>query len=99
MNLKDLTKEIALGEDSARQFKADVRNAESLASEMAAFANMSGGTIFIGVADDGAVPGLSQKDVARINQSSAMPPANWCVVRWWCKQKMSLWRTAASSSF
>ena len=68
MNLKELTKEIACGEDSSRQFKADVRNAESLASEMAAFANSSGGAIFIGVADDGAMPGLSQQDVARINQ-------------------------------
>lgn len=64
----DLLAEIAHGEDSARQFKADVRNAESLASEMAAFANCSGGTIFIGVADDGATPGLSPQDVARINQ-------------------------------
>jgi len=34
MNLKELTKEIALGEDSTRQFKADVKNADSLASEM-----------------------------------------------------------------
>jgi len=68
MNLMELTKEIALGEDSARQFKADVRNAESLASEMAAFANCNGGIIFIGVADDGATPGLSQQDVSRINQ-------------------------------
>ncbi len=68
MKLKQLIKEIALGEDSVRQFKADVRNAESLASEMAAFANTHGGTIFIGVVDDGATPGLSQQDVARINQ-------------------------------
>jgi type I restriction-modification system DNA methylase subunit len=68
MNRQELTKEIALGEDSARQFKADVKNAESLASEMAAFANTNGGTIFIGVADDGSTPGLSQQDVARINQ-------------------------------
>lgn len=59
---------ISLGEDSARQFKVDVRNADSLASEMAAFANTNGGTIFIGVADDGSIPGLSQQDVARINQ-------------------------------
>ena len=64
----ELLAEIAQGEDSARQFKADVRNAESLASEMAAFANSSGGTIFIGVADDGATPGLSPQDVSRINQ-------------------------------
>ena len=68
MNLQELAKEIARGEDSSRQFKADVRNAESLASEMAAFANSSGGTIFIGVADDGATPGLSPQDVSRINQ-------------------------------
>ena len=35
---------------------------------MAAFANTNGGTIFIGVADDGSAPGLSGQDVARINQ-------------------------------
>lgn len=68
MNQIDLLAQIALGEDSARQFKADVRYADSLASEMAAFANTNGGMIFIGVADDGSTPGLSQQDVARINQ-------------------------------
>ncbi|WP_287372840.1 RNA-binding domain-containing protein [Prosthecochloris sp.] len=68
MTSEALIKEIRRGEDSRRQFKADVRNAESLASEMAAFANTNGGIILIGVADDGSVPGLSQKDVARINQ-------------------------------
>ena len=68
MNLPSLEKEVARGEDSVCQFKADVRNAESLASEMAAFANSSGGTIFIGVADNGSIPGLSSQDVSRINQ-------------------------------
>jgi len=56
------------GEDSARQFKANITNAESLAAEMAAFANSEGGTILIGVADDGSIPGLSRQDVPRINQ-------------------------------
>ena len=60
MNLNSPLAQIALGEDSTRQFKADVKNAESLASEMAAFANTNGGTIFIGVADDGSMPRLSQ---------------------------------------
>jgi len=64
----DLLAQIALGEDSSRQFKADVRNADSLAAEMAAFANTNGGTIFIGVADDGTTPGLSGEDVTRVNQ-------------------------------
>lgn len=67
MNRKILFNLVALGEDSTRQFKSDIRNGESLASEMAAFANANGGIIFIGVADDGEIPGLSMKDVSRIN--------------------------------
>ena len=43
-------------------------NADSLAAEMAAFANSEGGVIYLGVADDGSLPGLSRADVARINQ-------------------------------
>ena len=56
------------GEDSSRQFKSNITNAESLAAEMAAVANSDGGTIFIGVADDGSIPGLGSEDVSRINQ-------------------------------
>jgi len=59
---------VGLGEDGTRQFKADVRNADSLASEMAAFANAEGGVILLGVADNGSIPGLSREDVSRINQ-------------------------------
>lgn len=40
------------GEDSATQFKADVRNGESLAFELAAFDTCEGGVPFIGVADN-----------------------------------------------
>lgn len=68
MNESDIRCEIALGEDSSRQFKEDIRNAESLAAEMVAFANVSGGIIYIGVADDGSVKGLNFADVARVNQ-------------------------------
>jgi ATP-dependent DNA helicase RecG len=68
ISTNSLQKHIAAGEDSTRQFKADVRNAESLASEMVAFANSDGGTLFIGVADDGSIPGLTGKDVSRVNQ-------------------------------
>ncbi|MGB7571859.1 MAG: RNA-binding domain-containing protein, partial [Methanothrix sp.] len=68
MSLKKLKASVALGEDSRRQFKQDVSNADSLAAEMAAFANSEGGTIFIGVTDEGALPGLDKADVARVNQ-------------------------------
>gem|GEM_PF-2242486 len=68
MKLDDLLNQVSCGEDSKHQFKVDVRNADSLASEMAAFANCEGGTIYLGVADDGSTPGLDQADLARINQ-------------------------------
>ena len=68
ITIENLHKQITSGEDSTHQLKADVRNAESLASEMVAFANSEGGTLFIGIADDGSVPGLTGKDVSRINQ-------------------------------
>ena len=68
MTVKSILTQIALGEDSSHQFKVDVCNSESLAAEMVAFANSGGGTLFIGVADDGTTPGLTKEDVARINQ-------------------------------
>lgn len=68
MNLSELKSLIALGEDSCRQFKRDIANVDSLAAEMAAFANSEGGTIFLGVDDDGTLPGLSRADVTRLNQ-------------------------------
>ncbi|KAF5091715.1 putative DNA-binding domain protein [anaerobic digester metagenome] len=63
-----LLSQISLGEDSHRQFKQNITNPDSLAAEMAAFANADGGVIYIGVADDGSIPGLTSSDVSRINQ-------------------------------
>ena len=67
MDVNDVISSISLGEDSTRQFKTDMHNVDALAAEMAAFANSDGGTLFLGVADNGAMPGLTQADVARIN--------------------------------
>lgn len=66
--IQELLEQIGRGEDSTRQFKVDVKNPESLAAEMVAFANADGGRILIGVADDGSATGLSVSDVRRINQ-------------------------------
>ena len=68
MRKRELQQLVKLGEDSSRQFKADVTNADSLAAELVAFSNSRGGTILIGVADDGTLVGLSAQDVRRINQ-------------------------------
>ena len=68
MNIADLYRQIAGGEDSTHQFKADLKNEKSLAAEIVAFANANGGTIYIGVADDGSPTGLTKRDVGRLNQ-------------------------------
>lgn len=68
VNLKELRRIVARGEDSRTQFKLDVRSPEGLASEVVAFLNSKGGTIFIGVSDAGGLVGLSSEDVRRINQ-------------------------------
>ncbi len=63
-----LKEHVAAGEDSMRQFKAKIDNADSLAAEMAAFANAHGGVIFIGVQDNGTISGITQQEVHTVNQ-------------------------------
>ena len=55
MNVKELKTIAQLGEDSGRQFKVDVRNADSLASEMVAFSNSGGGQAAISAGTSGFV--------------------------------------------
>lgn len=68
MSIDDLQKIVVAGEDSQHQFKQHIHNVDSLAAEMAAFANSEGGMILIGAADDGSIPGLSSKEVSKANQ-------------------------------
>ena len=76
MNETELHQRLTQGEDSRHQFKRDATNADSLAAELAAFANSGGGTLFIGVNDDGSVAGLDTADIRRLNQllSNASSP-------------------------
>ena len=68
MTIASLKKLISRGEDSTHQFKKDITNPDALASELVAFSNSQGGTIFIGVSDNGEMIGLAPHDVARLNQ-------------------------------
>ena len=52
-SLTKLTEKIYLGEDSTIELKRELPHRESLADEIAAFANASGGVILIGVDDEG----------------------------------------------
>jgi ATP-dependent DNA helicase RecG len=68
MSEAEIRKVVALGEDSRHQFKREMRQPESLAAEMVAFSNSDGGTILIGVNDDGTLEGIPAQDKARLNQ-------------------------------
>jgi len=68
METAELLAIVSRGEDSKHQFKADVTNQVSLAQELVAFSNSGGGSIFIGVADDGTFTGLQREDMGRLNQ-------------------------------
>lgn len=74
---------ITRGEDSRHQFKENINNQNSLAAEMVAFCNSSGGSILIGVSDNGDIAGLTNEDINRLNQlisnaasQSVRPPIN-----------------------
>ena len=68
METTDLIEILSRGEDSRHQFKENFSNADAVAAEIVAFSNSVGGTIFIGVQNNGAVLGLSGADIDRLNQ-------------------------------
>lgn len=56
------------GEDSRHQFKVDVTSPDSLAAEVVALLNASGGFVFIGIDDKSDLVGLDADGVRRVNQ-------------------------------
>lgn len=69
---------IAQGENAAIEFKAADVHPDSLAKEIVAFANTAGGTILIGVNDQGGVSGLHESTdyiawVANIARNNVIP--------------------------
>lgn len=83
METAELLEIIGRGEDGRHQFKANVTNETSLAQEIVAFSNSGGGSIFIGVSDDGTLAGLNRGDMDRLNQllsnaasQQVRPPVN-----------------------
>lgn len=76
MDVEELQLVLANGEDSKHQFKHEITRIESLAAELAAFANSGGGRVFIGVADDGQISGLKPEQVRQFNQQLSNAASN-----------------------
>ena len=58
--LSEILEKITLGEDSTIEFKEKIHHRDSLADEIAAFANTKGGVILIGVDDKGQIIGVTK---------------------------------------
>lgn len=61
MHIDDLRRLVKIGEGERLEFKRKVPRPERIAKEVIAFANTRGGTLLLGVDDDGSIPGV--KDV------------------------------------
>jgi ATP-dependent DNA helicase RecG len=68
METAELLEVVSRDEDRKHQFKANVTNETSLGQEMVAFSNSGGGSIYIGVSNDGTFSGLGRGDMGRLNQ-------------------------------
>ena len=64
----ELQQALQKGEDSQQQFKQSIINGNALAAEMVAFSNSLGGTLFIGVDDQGNIIGMSDEQLGSLNQ-------------------------------
>jgi ATP-dependent DNA helicase RecG len=76
MEAIELIELVDRGEDSRTQFKRNITNAGSLAGDLAAFSNSSGGRVLIGIDDDGSIAGLTGDDIRRLNQLIANTATN-----------------------
>ena len=62
-SLIELIEKIYLGEDATIEFKRELPHRNSLADEIAAFANARGGVILIGVDDDSEIVGIDRQQL------------------------------------
>ncbi len=68
-SLTELIEKIMLGEDSTIEFKREMPHRDSLADEIAAFANSEGGVILIGVDDYREIVGLELQELNSVEKT------------------------------
>ena len=68
-SLTELIKKIHLGEDATIEFKRELPHRNSLADEIAAFANARGGVILIGVDDNAQIVGGDRQELDRAEKA------------------------------
>lgn len=84
MTADDLKRLVALGEGTRLEFKNRVPRPDRIARELIALANTDGGTLLIGVDDDGSIPGVkdAQEELYALDKAlegRVEPPLDFAV--------------------
>ena len=78
MNKAELMELISNGENSGVEFKRDDVSNHGVAKELVALLNLEGGTVLLGVEDDGTITGTTREDseewVAELCRVKVDPP-------------------------
>lgn len=82
MTLDDVKRIVARGEGQHIEFKRRVPTHERIAKEMIAFANTGGGTVLIGVNDDGSIVGVKDSEEEEFSLRQAVSSHCRPAVRW-----------------
>ncbi len=83
---KQLQKKIAEGEHQQQDFKYAINDSKKIARSLAAFANTDGGSLLLGVKDNGKVIGVSSEEEYYMIEAAATmyckPPVNFETFEW-----------------
>ena len=74
-SLTELIEKISLGEDATIEFKRTLPHRNSLADEIAAFANARGSVILIGVDDNAEIVGVDRQELDRAEKTCLHTPS------------------------
>ena len=72
----ELIEKIMFGEDATIEFKREMPHRNSMADEIAAFANAQGGTILIGVDENREIIGIELDKMDGVEKMVNVPPAS-----------------------
>ena len=90
--LSYIQKLIAQGEHQRLDFKFEISDARKIARSMVAFANTDGGTLLVGVKDNGAIAGVRSEEVYMVDAAAGLycKPEVKFITKSWIEQGKSV---------
>lgn len=91
---KHISDLILRGESQTLDFKFEISDAKKIAKTLVAFSNTNGGTLLVGVKDNGSIAGVrTEEEIFMVDSAAKMysnPPIQYKVESWYTKGKQIL---------